>query len=89
MSGRLTYWVAEGGGRLRSLRLTVCAEEDRGGVPAVRRRRLLRLLREAAHQGGRLSYRDLSVIMLTSKATLKRDMSYLRRMGHELPLRRQ
>lgn len=73
---------------MRSLKLTVCAEEDRGGMMSVRRRRLSRLLEEASLQGGRLSYRDLSMIMLSSKATLKRDMSHLRRSGFKIPVGR-
>lgn len=89
MSGMLTYWVALGEGRLRSLKLTVCTEDDRagGGLADVRRKRLSRLLNEAMIQGARLSYRDLSLIMLASKATLKRDVSYLRRLGMDTPLK--
>jgi len=83
MNGTLTYWVTEGGNRLRSLKLTVCAEgEDSGcGLAELRRKRLSRILSEALAQGARLSYRDLSIIMLASKATLKRDVSRLRRQG--------
>ncbi|MDA8169156.1 MAG: DUF1670 domain-containing protein [Nitrospiraceae bacterium] len=88
MSGVLVYWVPDGKDRMRSLKLTVCTDEDRGGVSSVRRKRLSRLLNEAARQGGRLSYRDLSMIMLASKATLKRDVSYLKRMGFEIPMGR-
>lgn len=89
MSGTLTYWVFEGENRLRSLKLTVCSEDDRqiAGLQAMRRRRLSRLLNEAMTQGARLSYKDLRIIMLTSKATLKRDVSYLRKRGVEMPLK--
>ncbi len=78
-----------GENRLRSLKLTVCSEEDRqsSGLADLRRRKLSRLLREALSQGARLSYRDLSIIMLTSKATLKRDVSHLKKLGIETPLR--
>jgi hypothetical protein len=81
MSGVLVYLVPDGGNRMRSLRLTVCSDEDRGGVAAVRRRRLGRLMREASSQGAKLSYRDLGMILCVSKATLKRDMVLLRRSG--------
>lgn len=87
MSGTLTYWVSEGNSRIRSLRLTVCSEDDSrcNGLAELRRKRLGRLLGEALTQGARLSYRDLSMIMLVSKATLKRDIGYLRRQGMALP----
>ena len=83
MDGTLTYWVPEGGNRLKSLTLTVCSRgEDSGcGLAERRRRRLSRILSEAVAQGARLSYRDLSIIMLASRATLKRDVSHLRRQG--------
>jgi hypothetical protein len=88
MRGTLTYWVPEGQNRLRLLKLTVCAEdgEQECGVAELRRRRISRILSEALEQGARLSYRDLSMIMLTSKATLKRDVSLLREQGVEIPL---
>ena len=90
MSGTLVYWVPEGEGRLRSLRLTVCSEDDRQpeGLADLRRKKLSRILTEATAQGARLSYRDLSMIMLVSKATLKRDVSRLRSLGMEIPLGR-
>lgn len=90
MSGTLVYWVEEGEGRLRSLKLTVCSDDDRqsGGIANLRRRKLSRLLSEAVTQGGRLSYKDLSMIMLASRATLKRDISHLRKLGVEIPLGR-
>jgi hypothetical protein len=91
MSGTLIYWVKDSENTLRSLRLTVCAEDDRpgNGLAEMRRKRLNRLLQEALKQGARLSYRDLSIIMLSSKATLKRDVSYLRNLGMDIPLGRQ
>jgi DNA-binding transcriptional ArsR family regulator len=82
MSGTLVYWVPEGGNRIRSLKLTVCSDEDHGGVSFVRRKRLSRLLKEASMQGAKLSYADLCMIMLASRATLKRDMNYLRKAGY-------
>ena len=89
MSATLVYWATEGGNRLRALKLTICSEEDRpeGGLANVRRRRLCRILREAVAQGARLGYRDLCMIMLASKATLKRDMVFLRKQGFDIRLR--
>jgi len=84
MSGKLTYWVNDGKDRFRALKLTVCADvdlQDTFGLSYQRRKRLIRILEEAFNQGARLSYRDLSMIMLASKATLKRDVSYLRSLG--------
>lgn len=84
MKGILVYWVSDGVNRMRALRLTFCADEDRGAIPQIRRQRIARILLEADHQGAKLNYRDLSMIMLSSKATLKRDMSYLRKHGQAL-----
>jgi len=88
MRGTLTYWVPEGDNRLRLLKLTVCAEDGGHdcGIAELRRKRISRILSEAVAQGARLSYRDLSMIMLTSKATLKRDVSHLREQGVDIPL---
>jgi hypothetical protein len=79
--------VNDGKNRFKSLKLTVCCDEDlnSSGLAEQRRQRLWRLMNEAASQGIRLSYRDLSMIMLSSKATLKRDVSLMRSRGIELP----
>jgi len=79
MKGNLVYWVRESRDRLKSLNLTVWAEKDRDiletkGLAELRRTRLRRLIEESRRQGVRLSYRDLSLILLTSKSTLKRDI---------------
>jgi hypothetical protein len=79
MTGNLIYWVRESRDRLKSLKLTICCERDfdvlnKFGLAELRRHRIQRLLVEAKEQGARLSYRDLSLILLTSKATLKRDI---------------
>jgi hypothetical protein len=88
MSGTLVYWVPDGMDRFRLLKLTVCSDEDgeSGGLASRRRMRLSRILREATRQGARLSYSDLSMIMLSSKSTLKRDVSYLRGLGVDIPI---
>jgi hypothetical protein len=89
MSGTLTYWAQEGRNRMRTLKLTFCCDDERraGDLRYLRRMRLTRILTEAGAQGARLGYKDLSVIMLTSKATLKRDVSFLRRNGFDVRLR--
>jgi hypothetical protein len=78
----MQYWVREGKDRLKSLKLTVCCERDfdvlcRLGLAELRRRRIRRLLVEARDQGAKLSYRDLSLLLLTSKSTLKRDLKIM------------
>lgn len=85
MQGSLIYKV-ESGHRLISLNLTVCTEEDfqQASLSDVRRNRIIRLLHEAKEQGCLLSYKDLNLILLTSLATLKRDISYLRKQGIEV-----
>ncbi|TAN42998.1 MAG: DUF1670 domain-containing protein [Nitrospirae bacterium] len=79
MKGSLTYWVREKSDRLRSLKLTVWSVHDHAvletrGLAELRRIRAQRLIDESLQQGARLSYRDLSLILLTSKSTLKRDI---------------
>jgi hypothetical protein len=79
MKASLVYWVREGSDRLKSLRLTYCCENDidelsRSGLAGLRRKRMTRLISEAKRQGVRLSYRDLSLILLTSRSTVKRDL---------------
>jgi len=85
MKGRLIYKV-EDGHNLRQLNLTVCLEEDlkHSNLSEVRRQRIIRLLYEAKEQGCLLSYKDLHLILLSSLATLKRDISYLRKHGVEI-----
>jgi len=77
--GTLVYYVRTGGNTLKGIKLNLCCDEDKehllsGGVSALRRQRLRRLINEAMRQGARLSYRDLSLLLLTSKATIKRDL---------------
>jgi hypothetical protein len=85
MSGRLIYKVVDGH-RFKELRLTVCNEEDQDirSLSELRRKRIMRILHEAKEQGYLLSYKDLNLILLSSIATLKRDISYLRREGMEV-----
>ena len=90
MDCMLTYWIKDAEMGLKALRLTVMSDDEAGqsGLSALRRRRLLRIAAEARVQGCRLTYSDLSVIMLSSRATLKRDVGYLRSLGHEVPVGR-
>jgi len=83
MEGRLVYRVRERKACFRRINLTLCASDDVNilhseGVPGLRKERIARLLDEARREGVRLSYRDLSLILLTSRSTLKRDMRELR-----------
>lgn len=59
------------------------------GLAALRRRRILRLTQEAKRQGTLLSYEDLIALLLTSFATLKRDVVFLERHGHQISIRRR
>lgn len=90
MDGTMTYWKRDAENGFKELRLTVMSEgeKEQSGLSALRRRMLMRILSEARNQGARLTYSDLSVIMLSSRATLKRDVGYLRSLGHEVPVGR-
>ncbi len=89
MKAELAYKV-EDGYRLRELMLTVCKDDDtdNGSMRDVRRKRILRLLQQAKEQGYSLSYKDLNLILLISPATLKRDISYLRKQGIEVAVKK-
>ena len=91
MDCMLTYWIKDAEEGPKALRLTVMSGDEAGwsGLSTLRRMRLLRIVAEARVQGHRLTYSDLSVIMLSSRATLKRDVTYLRSLGHEVPVGRE
>lgn len=77
--GTITYYVRDGKNTLKGIKLTLCCEKDfeylkSSGISMLRRLRLRRLLKEAMAQGANLSYRDLSLLLLASKATIKRDL---------------
>jgi DNA-binding MarR family transcriptional regulator len=57
------------------------------GLAELRRRRILRLLDEAMEQGSLLGYSDLCALLLSSLATVKRDIKLLEKRGYLLPLR--
>lgn len=74
------------------LSLTLVADDDEkalqsGGIRHLRLRRIARLTREASEHGVLLGYEDLSMLLLTSLATLKRDISSLEARGLEVLLR--
>lgn len=84
--------AAPGGGRMRKLTLTLVGIDDgkymkERGLAALRRRRILRITEEAGEQGGLLGYDDLCALLLTSLATVKRDLKQLENDGHEVLVR--
>jgi hypothetical protein len=62
--------------------LQVPADDEVGDPVERRRRRLLRLLAEAATQGGAPTVDDLAAALDASVATIRRDLAALRRSGH-------
>ena len=93
--GKIEYILFEArnpGGEARKLRLTLVGQGDEsalkeGGLAGLRKRRIVRLTHEAKRQGSLLSYEDLAGLLLTSLATLKRDIRHLEDMGHFVPVR--
>lgn len=94
--GKVEYILFEArrpeGGAPKKLRLTLIGQGDEaalgeGGLAGLRRRRIVRIAHEAKRQGMLLSYEDLSGLLLTSLATLKRDITHLEKEGQSVPLR--
>jgi len=86
-TGVLLYPARSGDGTFRALRLRLdCsfADGDRS-VVSLRRKRLRAVMDEADVQGAALTYKDLTLILLASKATIKRDIVHLLRSGVKLP----
>jgi hypothetical protein len=54
------------------------------GLAATRRRRVARLARQARVQGGLLTIKDLSYLLTSSPATIKRDLAALRDEGESV-----
>ena len=80
--------------RKRSIRLQLTAPEDlealgREGLAPMRRRRLVRLARQARVQGGLLTIEDLAYVTCCSIATVKRDLNAARAAGEAVPTRGQ
>jgi tetratricopeptide (TPR) repeat protein len=68
---------------------TVAAHED-DGIPSKvdrRRRRLLRLLGEAAEQSAAPTVADLATALSVNERTIRRDLAALRDAGHDVPTR--
>jgi len=100
--GQLTYLAvsigSSAGVRLEEchrvpVKLSLYAADDllalSQGVGQMRRKRLLRITEEAYEQEGLLSHEDLSVLLGSSLATIKRDVQDLRRQGLHVPTRGQ
>jgi hypothetical protein len=51
------------------------------GLAGLRRHRLARITRQAYDQGALLSYEDIAMLLTTSPATVKRDVSHLKNQG--------
>lgn len=80
------------GGSMGMVRLTLIGQNDdrvlkESGLVELRRKRIIRLTNEAKEQGSLLGFDDLSSLLLTSLATLKRDVSYLEGQGCNVPMR--
>lgn len=89
--GKVEYIVRSGSKELK-LRLTLVGQGDgevlrKMGLAGLRRQRILRLTDEAQKQGSPLGYEDLSSLLLSSLATLKRDVFRLESGGVEVQIR--
>ncbi|MDA8434175.1 MAG: DUF1670 domain-containing protein [Nitrospiraceae bacterium] len=94
--GKVEYICAgqKKGGRpeTRALILTLVEQGDEAllrkmGIRALRLKRIARLTSEAHGQGRLLGYEDLSNLLMTSLATLKRDVAYLEAHGATVMIR--
>jgi hypothetical protein len=80
--------------RKLEVRLELATPEDlevlgTKGLAPTRRRRVARLARQARVQGGLLTIEDLSYLLTSSPATIKRDLAALRAEGESVPTRGQ
>jgi len=91
--GKLEYSISsQPNGKNKVLKLTLIGQGDSDtlrseGLAALRRKRLLRIVKEAVQQGALLGYEDLSALLVTSVSTLKRDIAYFERIGERIPLK--
>ena len=73
--------------------LTVDHPDDvealRHGVAALRRSKIQRLTQETREQGALLTQEDLARLLCASRSTIKRDISWLRKQGTDVPTRGQ
>jgi|GEM_PF-1456051 len=91
---RYSYWLKKNGRMSEKvvINLTLISDGDEryledGGLRTLRLQKILRITKEAEVQGFKLGYEDLSIILLTSLATLKRDVACLEAKGEIVPLR--
>lgn len=78
--------------RLVSLQLTTSTKGDRKvkkeqGLPALRRRKIVRMCHEAVDQGGLLTQEDLAELLTTTARTIRYDIAALREEGVHVPTR--
>jgi len=90
--GKIEYIPLGQGKGGRKLSLTLIGQGDSGilrgeGLASLRKKRLLRLVREAGSQDMLLSYEDLAALLMTSVSTLKRDIGEIEGKGHRVPLK--
>lgn len=91
--GKIEYIALDGdGGVPKKLRLTLIGQGDdemltESGLAELRRKRIKRIANEAARQGVLLGYRDLSGLLFTSLATVKRDVRCIEEEGIVVPIR--
>ena len=90
--GKVEFEVNGQNGRARKLKLTLVENSDadvlsREGLAGLRRKRIVRLAREALDQGYKLGYDELSRLLLTSLSTLKRDVKHIENKGGTVPLK--
>ncbi len=88
--GKIIY-VSNGNGATR-LKLTLVGQGDedslrREGLAGLRRKRIIRLTSEAVVQGSMLGYEDLVNLLMTSMATVKRDVNWLENNGHDVRIK--
>lgn len=86
------FFEPKKGNLKRALKLTLIGDGDeevlrQRGLAGLRRERILRLTKEAVSQGTLLSYEDIAGLLLTSIATLKRDVRNLEAQGYSIALR--
>lgn len=90
--GKIDYHIDTKGGVALRLRLTLVGQGDEEvlleeGLSGLRRRRILRLALEAEKQGYLLGYEELSGLLFTSLATIKRDVRSLEDAGYSVHLK--
>jgi len=75
----------------KALNLTLVGQEDEDvltkmGMKELRLTRIMRFTKEAAQQGYIMNHEELSALLFTPLAILKKDIAYLVAQGHEVPV---